>query len=158
MGYEALRKGRFSEINRAYFVTTVTLDRKALFTDLKLARIVINVMKQLDRDGYVHSLSWMLMPDHLHWLFQLGNGFKRGSNKFEPTLSAAMKRLKAVSAQKVNLYLNRRGSIWQKAYYDHGVRDGEDIKQLSRYIVANPLRAGLIDDIGDYPHWDSAWL
>ena len=42
--------------------------------------------------------------------------------------------------------------------YDHGLRDGEDIKQLSRYILANPLRAGLVEFAGDYPHWDAVWL
>ena len=154
MGYSALRKGRFSEENRVYFVTTVTHDRRKFFTDLRLARIVISTMKQLNDEQYVKSFSWVLMPDHLHWLFQLGNG----SNKFEPTLSVVMKRLKAISAQRINVYLDRQGSVWQKAFYDHGLRDGEDIQQLARYIVANPLRAGLVECIGDYPHWDAAWL
>lgn len=158
MGYDALRKGRCSEINRAYFVTTVTHEREVLFSDFNSARIVINVMKQLDSDGYVHSLSWVLMPDYLHWLFQLGSSGKSGSNKFEPTLSSVMKRLKAVSALALNQYLNRQGSLWQKAFYDHGLRDGENIQQVARYIVANPLRAGLVENIGNYPHWDAVWM
>jgi hypothetical protein len=29
---------------------------------------------------------------------------------------------------------------------------------LARYIVANPLRAGLVEHLGDYPHWDAVWL
>ncbi|MFM2004374.1 MAG: hypothetical protein RLZZ09_29 [Pseudomonadota bacterium] len=29
---------------------------------------------------------------------------------------------------------------------------------IARYNVVNPLRAGLVDRIGDYPHWDAAWL
>ncbi|MES9878966.1 MAG: transposase, partial [Candidatus Sedimenticola sp. 1PA] len=33
-----------------------------------------------------------------------------------------------------------------------------DIKELARYIVANPLRGGLVESIGDYPHWDAMWL
>ena len=28
----------------------------------------------------------------------------------------------------------------------------------ARYVVANPLRAGLVTSIGDYPFWDAAWL
>ena len=39
-----------------------------------------------------------------------------------------------------------------------GLIDGEDIKALSRYIVANPLRAGLVENIGEYSHWDAIWL
>jgi hypothetical protein len=29
---------------------------------------------------------------------------------------------------------------------------------MARYIIANPLRAGLVDRIGDYPLWDAMWL
>ncbi len=155
MGYNALRKGRVSEINRAYCITTVTKNRAPLFTDLYAARIVINTMKKLHNDGCVNSLSWVLMPDHLHWLFQLAGD---GSNEFEPTLSAVMKRLKAASACAVNDYLKLTGSVWQKAYYDRAVRDGEDIRKIARYIVANPLRAGLVERISEYPHWDASWL
>jgi REP element-mobilizing transposase RayT len=89
------------------------------------------------------------MPDHVHWLFQLGSSV---------TLSTAMKAFKARSAQRLNEKLGRSGSIWQKAYYDHALRGDEDMQGIARYIVGNPLRAGLVDRIGDYPHWDAVWL
>ena len=38
------------------------------------------------------------------------------------------------------------------------VRRDEDLRGLARYIVANPLRAQLVQRIGDYPHWDAMWL
>ena len=149
MSYNNLRKGRFSESNRAYFITTVTHERRPLFKNITSARSVIQVMKQLDKSEQVNSLSWVIMPDHLHWLFQLGANC---------TLSDTMKRLKARSARSINQYLNTEGQVWQRSYYDRGLRDGEDIKALSRYIVANPLRAGLVENIGEYSHWDAVWL
>jgi len=149
MSYNQLRKGRFSEANRIYFVTTVTHGRKQLFNNLNSARIVIQTMKKLDNDELVNSISWVVMPDHLHWLFQLSG---------KSTLAVVIKFLKAMSARSINQYLNREGQIWQRSYYDRGLRKEEDIKQVSRYIVANPLRAGLVDDIGMYPHWDAVWL
>jgi REP element-mobilizing transposase RayT len=155
MGYNALRKGRVSEINRAYCVTTVTKNREPLFSDFYAARIVINTMKNLHSESCVSSLAWVLMPDHLHWLFQLNAD---RSNEFESGLSVVMKRLKASSACAINDYLKRTGSVWQKAYYDRGVRDNEDTQKIARYIVANPLRAGLVENISEYPHWDANWL
>ncbi len=89
------------------------------------------------------------MPDHLHWLFQLNEGC---------LLSRVMKTLKARSAIAINRYRGQGGSIWQRAYYDHALRKDEDIRNIARYIVANPLRAGLVKNIGDYPHWDCTWL
>ena len=149
MGYDSLRKGRFSESNRAYFITTVTHGRKRIFEDLYCARILINVMRELEIQGSLVSFGWVVIPDHLHWLFQLGD---------ETSLAEIMKKLKAISAQRINKHLGQQGSVWQKAYYDRAVRNGDDIKQLSRYIVANPLRAGLVGDVGLYSHWDVCWL
>ena len=51
-----------------------------------------------------------------------------------------------------------KSSTWQKAYYDHALRGDEDIQDVARYIVGNPLRANLVTGIGDYPHWDAVWL
>jgi hypothetical protein len=48
--------------------------------------------------------------------------------------------------------------VWQRGYHDHAVRREEDIKSLARYVIANPVRAGLTHSVGSYPHWDAAWL
>ena len=48
--------------------------------------------------------------------------------------------------------------VWQRGYHDHAVRREEDIKSLARYVIANPVRAGLSYSVGSYPHWDAAWL
>ena len=149
MSYNDLRKGRFSEANRIYFITTVTHNRRKIFNNFNSARIVVKSMQELNDCGYVDSLSWVVMPDHLHWLIQLSD---------EHTLTEVVKRLKAQSAHSINQYLNSSGSVWQRSYFDRCLRKEEDVKGVSRYIVANPLRAGLVKEIGDYPHWDAAWL
>ena len=150
MPYEGLRKGRYSEQQRAYFVTTVLSERKQrYFADFSCARLVVEEMRALHDDKVVHSLAWVIMPDHVHWLFQLGE---------EMDLSAAVKRFKARSAHRVNDYLHRQGALWQKAFYDHAVRKDEELPGIARYIVANPLRAGLVEHIGDYPLWDAIWM
>jgi REP element-mobilizing transposase RayT len=149
MSYAELQKGRVSEAYRIYFITTVTHQRDQFFSNLQTSRIVIRTMKDLDKSGYVQSLSWVLMPDHLHWMFQLSD---------KSSLAVVIKRLKAISAHSVNKSLAREGQIWQRSYYDRCIRQEEDLKQISRYIIANPLRAGLVDDIGMYPHWDAVWL
>lgn len=69
-----------------------------------------------------------------------------------------MKRFKARSARAVNGYLGRSGSLWQRAFHDRALRENEDVQATARYIVANPLRAGLVKHIGDYPFWDAVWL
>lgn len=149
MPYNELRKGRHSETGRAYFVTMVLADRVPYFADFACARLAILQMRALHDDGTVYSLAWVVMPDHVHWLLQLGASV---------TLSDAVKRFKAHTAHAVNQYLQRSGALWQKAFYDHTLREEEDVREIARYIVANPLRAGLVEHIDDYPHWDAIWL
>jgi REP element-mobilizing transposase RayT len=89
------------------------------------------------------------MPDHLHWLFQLQD---------KQPLSEVMRLLKGRSARQINNYLKQSGSIWNRAFYDHALRENEDIKNIARYIIANPLRANLVARVGDYSLWDAAWV
>ncbi len=50
------------------------------------------------------------------------------------------------------------GRIWQRGYHDHAIRYQESIKDIARYIVANPLRAGLVKSLRYYPYWNAMWL
>lgn len=149
MSYRDLAKGRFSSENQIYFVTTIIEHRRNIFVELDVCRKVIDEMKKIDAEGDIQTLSWVIMPDHIHWLFQL----KNCSN-----LATVIKKFKGRSARSLNLLLDKKGTFWQHAYYDHALRNDEEIKKVARYIVANPLRAGLVERIEDYPHWDAVWL
>jgi hypothetical protein len=48
--------------------------------------------------------------------------------------------------------------VWERAYHDHALRREEDVVGLARYIVANPIRAGLATRVCDYPFWNAVWL
>jgi REP element-mobilizing transposase RayT len=138
-----LRKGRVSLPGQVYHVTTVTLDRKPVFADLRPARMLINALREAQARGEATTLAFVVMPDHMHWLLQLEAG---------TSLSSLVGAVKAVTAHGLG------GRTWQSGFHDHVLRQEEDLAKLARYIVANPLRAGLVQRIGDYPHWDAVWL
>ena len=149
MPYSNLRKGRYSESGREYLVTIVTHQRTSWFKDLHSVRLLVKEMQRLKREGAVTWLAWVVMPDHFHALISLDGGI---------SLSDAMNKLKGRSARVINKQLDRTGSFWQRSFRDHALRKEEDRLQLARYVVANPLRAGMVERLGDYPHWDSVWL
>jgi len=66
-----LRKGRFSETGRIYLVTTVTLDRKPVFSDFHAARHLIHALQAEHESGCAKTPAFVVMPDHLHWLLEL---------------------------------------------------------------------------------------
>jgi putative transposase len=145
----ALRKHRYTACNQVYLITTVTWQRFPVFGDLLSGRIVVNEMRRLENEGAAATLAWVLMPDHLHWLMQLQAGER---------LHYVVKNLKGRSSRSLNDHRHTTGPVWQPAYHDHAVRRDEDLKKLARYIIANPLRAGIVKDIGEYPLWDCTWL
>ena len=89
------------------------------------------------------------MPDHFHWLFALGERIP---------LAPLMKSVKSFSARCINRRLGGSGRVWQTGCHDHALRRDEDVAQVSRYVVANPLRAGLVERLGDYSLWDATFL
>jgi REP element-mobilizing transposase RayT len=149
IGHRALRKGRVSMSNRVYHVTTATKQREPFFADPRAACAACHCFENhvLLRDA--RMLAWVLMPDHAHWLIELGGA---------RTLQGIVGTLKTFSARNANRAIGRRGPIWALAFHDHALRDEDGILATARYIVANPLRAALVDRVGDYPYWNSAFL
>ncbi|MFA6232361.1 MAG: hypothetical protein WC617_19640 [Rhodanobacter sp.] len=48
---------------------------------------------------------------------------------------------------------------WERSFHDHApLRADEDITCVARYLVANPVRAGLADGVLAYPYWNAVWL
>ena len=70
----------------------------------------------------------------------------------DAALSVVVRAVKAVTAKKLG------GALWQCGFHDHALRREEDLLGVARYVVANPVRAGLVARVGDYPHWDAIWL
>ncbi|WP_448695659.1 REP-associated tyrosine transposase [Pseudomonas moraviensis] len=143
-----LRRGRCSEPGRAYLITVVVYQRRPLFTDWRIGRLLVAELKRAQDQQWVKSIAWVVMPDHFHWLVQLENA----------SLERLMQTVKSRSTLTINRALNRTGAFWQTGYHDRAIRDNEDLRPYARYIIANPLRAGLVKKVADYPLWDACWL
>ena len=143
-----LRKGRYSQAGRIYFITTRCHLRKRVFTTPQSAQIVFHEFDVCAKEGACENLAYVAMPDHVHWLMQL---------RCDVELHEVVRRLKGRSARKINLSTNSPSTVWQKGFHDHALRREEDIETLARYLIQNPVRAGLVKRVKDYPYWYSVW-
>lgn len=141
-GSSLLRRGRHSIENHIYHVTLNTHNRQAAFVDYSLAHQMRKTLQESDHNTYSETLAYSIMPDHVHWLFVLK----------DQSLSKMIARVKSAYSR------NTGTKIWQDGFHDHAIRTDESLINVARYIVANPLRAGLVSKVGDYPFWDSIWL
>ena len=67
-----LKLGRFSQVSRLYLLTSTTLHRSQTFREFDCARLLVAQFRQAQDEGAIRSLAWVVMPDHFHWLVELG--------------------------------------------------------------------------------------
>lgn len=146
-GYHRLRAGRRSLPHHAYLITTVTIGRERRFACHATAIATVDALVQEGLWLEARLLCWVLMPDHLHALVHLGAS--------EP-LSSLMRRVKCITATAANRIDKRQGPVWMPGFHDRAVRHVDDLDRIARYVLDNPVRAGLVTDASEYPYLSCA--
>jgi len=143
-GSFALRTGRWSAPEHSYFITASTFHRQPIFVDPVCCQIVFDRIDWLEKEGKLEYCCCIIMPDHIHLVIELESG---------GTLRQVMQSLKGYTALKINQQRHQRGHVWQEQYYDHLIRNEEDLRSTITYCYENPARMGLVQNAGDYPFW-----
>ncbi|HEX7369542.1 MAG TPA: transposase [Rhodanobacteraceae bacterium] len=148
-GHHALRIGRQSQVEGIYLVTFATALRCRIFAEFAFACAVCRTLAPAARSSEATLLCWVLMPDHFRALVRLDG---------EVPLSAVVQRLKSMSTRACHGIQPEKIAIWARAFHDHALRRDDDLLRTARYIVANPVRAGLVKRASEYPFWDAVWI
>jgi len=111
------------------------------------AQIVVDSLEYLDSKVFDLD-TFCLMCNHVHVIFT--PLFNEKSGKYH-SISSIMQVHKRYTAVEINKLLQRKGQFWQHESYDHIVRDREELNRIRRYILQNPVRAGLVDSWEDWP-------
>jgi REP element-mobilizing transposase RayT len=82
------------------------------------------------------------MPDHVHLLVYGTSG--------QSDLQAFMSHFKKATGFEYSRRFKRR--LWQPGYHDRILRDDESTEATARYVLENPVRAGLAQELGEYPY------
>jgi putative transposase len=118
-----------------------TFQRRQHFADFSVGE---QVTAQLLRTAVRYDaelVAHCFMPDHLHVLVE-GKSEQANSRKFADVF-------RQVSG--FHFRKSEKGRLWQDGYYDHVLRDEEATLPVVRYIVLNPVRAGLCAEASAYP-------
>ena len=85
------------------------------------------------------------MPDHVHLLLE---GLSESSD---------LQRFVTLAKQRSGWMFARRSRewLWQEGFYDRVLREGDDVGSVARYVIANPVRAGLVASPAEYPYLGS---
>lgn len=91
------------------------------------------------RDGKHYRLdAFSIMPNHVHAVFE---PLMKG--EMPESLSSIMHSLKRNTAKRANQLLGRSGTFWEHETFDHYIRHGAEWKRIVKYVLENPVKAGL---------------
>jgi REP element-mobilizing transposase RayT len=144
----------------AYFVTICTQNHECLFGEIRDGRMILN-----DAGRMVQSLwdelprhfpnveldTFVVMPNHVHgiiWIIDVGRGtacraptVERFGQPVAHSLPTIIRSFKSAVTKCVNAQRGTPGlPIWQRNYYEHIIRNDDELNRICEYIVNNPAR------------------
>ncbi len=131
----------YAEPGRAWHVTLGTFDRAT--TPFADATVALEIMDSIaGRSSYYGAVLHLccLMPDHSHLIVEVaGKG-----------LVDVVRDLKSVSTRSW-WRCGGSGKLWQRSFYDRGMRNIDEFERTVTYVLNNPVRAGLVENWEAYP-------
>jgi putative transposase len=147
-----------SHEGRVYFFTAVTEGRRPILTTdpgracLRAAIQAVRAKQPFD------LMAIVLLPDHLHTLWQLplGDTDYSGRWRWLKTHFTRQWLEKGGAEGPISRSRERKGehAIWQRRFHEHTCRDDADLKRCLDYVHVNPLKHGLVARVIDWP-WSS---
>ena len=124
---------RYNFENSTYFITNVTFERQPILlndTNIFLTSWRMN-----------RPTSWVILPEHFHVIIEVGN------KKISDIMHAFKIRYSRYYRDQYG-----PGRVWQNRFWDHIMRDQNDLNSHLNYIHFNPVKHGLVTDPFEYNH------
>lgn len=141
-----------------YFFTVVTQGRKALFRDPRNRKWLREAIRDVRGRAPFRVLAIVLLPDHLHTVWTLPRGdadysgrWRQIKSLFTRSYASAGRPESCISAQRKRRHEH---GVWQRRFWEHTVRDEDDLKRCVDYLHFNPVKHGLVAAVRDWP-WSS---
>lgn len=138
-----------------YFFTVTTHRRQPLLTDPRCRESLRNTIKLVQLEMPFEIAAWVLMPDHLHTVWQLPPNDKDFSLRWS-LIKQHVTRDCAAWLPQQNLSPSREkrgeGALWQRRFWEHLIRDETDFSRHLNYIHYNPVKHGYVSNVADWPY------
>jgi REP element-mobilizing transposase RayT len=139
-----LRKHRFDAAEHIYFVTK----RRAVGVEVDLSKPppadeIVGALFWLLEQQRIWLPGFVLMPDHLHPVLAPRATF---------SLKQVLHSLFSFSAQRINQRFQRHGALWMEEYFEHHLRDRDEVRPCLNYLHLNPVRRGFVQQATDWSY------
>jgi putative transposase len=125
-----------------YSLTFCTFRRNRYFEDRGLVRLVEAQLSRTALEHQFEELAYCYMPDHLHLLL--------AGSREDASLIPCVEVMRQRSSRAANA--SQRIRLWQDGYFEHVLRDDEQLEITAQYIFDNPVRAQLVGHAREWPN------
>ena len=141
-----------------YFFTVVTHERRPLFAEDGNRKRLGEAMQKIQSKRPFTDFAWVWLPDHIHCIWTLPAGdcdYSQRIGQIKETFTRSFLRAGgqegAITANRV---AHRERAVWQHRFWEHTVRDEDDLIRCVEYIHWNPVKHGYVKRPIDWP-WSS---
>ena len=124
-----------------WHVTTRGVERRRVFLDREDGRFFLALLRRAVETLGLDVHAFCLMPNHYHLVVESPR----------EALSRAMHSLNGVYAETFNARHRRSGHLWGDRFALWQIRDDHHLDAACAYVLANPVRAGLCEQVDDWP-------
>jgi REP-associated tyrosine transposase len=141
-----------------YFFTCVTYQRQPILTTDLGRECLHQAIDKIKQDHPFEVVAVVSLPDHWHTIWALPRGDDRYPLRWmrikEEFTVQWLKRGGIELAQSASRTKHRQRGIWHKRYWEHTVRDEDDLQRCADYVHWNPRKHNLTPRVADWP-WSS---
>ena len=130
------------------FFTVVTNNRRPLFHTEQAREYLREAISVVQRERPFETMAIVLLPEHLHCIWKLPERDSDFSRRWGCIKSRFTKLWRSAGGAEKGSSVSRtkrsEGSLWQRRFWDHRIRDEEDMIHHVNYIHYNPVKHGLV--------------
>jgi putative transposase len=138
-----------------YIFTLVTFDRLPIFRNDEAVELLKTSLQSVAIDHPFQILGYVIMPDHLHCIWELPDGDPDFSGRWSLVKArftrAYAKRFDTTKPSPSRLRRRER-SVWQRRFWEHFIQDDKELNQCLDYVHLNPIYHGFVAHPIEWKH------
>jgi len=147
---------RDSTAGATYFFTVVTRDRMPILARPGVVAALRQSIAEVRGIWPFTSIAWVLLPDHLHALWRLPEGDPDHSRRWGEIKRRTGRGVRdahvCIRPSNGSAQHRHESGLWQRRYWEHRIRDDDDLRRHIDYVHFNPVKHGLVARTADWPH------
>jgi len=139
-----------------YFFTLVTYERQRIFSSPESISILTDSINRIKTYHPFIIRAYCILPDHIHFIWSL----PKNDNDYSKHISQIKRRFTNEYSKRFELSImksesrkeRKESTLWQRRFWEHWIRNENDLNRHIDYIHYNPVKHGLVNRVKDWKH------